>query len=114
METKDDCIFCQIVSKKLPSNIVFENERIIAFKDINPSAPIHILVIPKEHISSLAEAKDNHKELLGEMQLALRNLTKKLKMGETFKIINNGRKIGQVFHLHYHLLGGLEKLSGDV
>ena len=110
---KSNCVFCKIIAGELPAKIVYENEKIIAFKDANPSAPIHILVVPKKHISSLALAKNEDAELLGEIQLVLRSLAKKFKMGEKFKVINNGREIGEVSHLHYHLLGGFKKpLSG--
>lgn len=109
-----NCIFCKIIAGELPAEIVYEDEKLLAFKDANPSAPIHILVVPKKHILSLAKTRDKDKELLGEMQLALRNLIKKFKIGETFKIINNGREIGDVSHLHYHLLGGFKESPSGV
>jgi histidine triad (HIT) family protein len=107
MNEKKDCIFCQIISRKLPAEIVFESEKIIAFKDINPSAPVHILVVPKKHIKNLSEVKEEDKEILGEIQLVLSNLAKKFKIEDAFKVsVNNGKEADQViFHLHYHLMG---------
>lgn len=103
------CIFCQIVKKEIPAQIVYEDEEILAFKDIHPKAKIHLLIIPKEHCPSLNEAKN--KEILGKLLWQARILAEKFSLDKTgYKIIiNTGRDAGQVvFHLHLHLLGGEE------
>ncbi len=107
-----DCIFCQIVKKEIPSQIVYEDEEILAFKDIQPKAKVHLLIIPKEHISSLNEAKSE--EILGKLLFQVKILAKKFEVDKTgYKvIINTGKDAGQVVpHLHLHLLGG-EELKG--
>ena len=106
------CIFCQIVEEKIPSTKVFEDEKILAFKDIHPMAPVHVLIIPKEHFSSLVDAKNEHEQLLGKLLLKARDIAQSLGVDESgYKIIiNNGAGSGQiVFHLHLHLIGGWEK-----
>ena len=103
------CIFCQIIKKELPAQIVFENEEIMAFKDIHPKAKTHLLIIPKEHISSLNETKDE--KILGNLLWQVKNLAEKLSLDKAgYKIIiNTGAGAGQVvFHLHLHLLSGEE------
>ncbi|MBI3981219.1 histidine triad nucleotide-binding protein [Candidatus Microgenomates bacterium] len=104
-----DCIFCKIIKGELPSTKVFEDENIVAFKDINPMAPVHVLIVPKIHFSSLTEAEDDHQVLLGKLLLIARDLAKKLEISKKgYKVvINNGPDSGQiVYHLHLHLLGG--------
>lgn len=103
------CIFCQIVKKEIPSQIVYEDEEILAFKDIHPKAKVHLLIISKEHLSSLNEVKN--KEILGKLLWQARILAKKFEIDSTgFKIIiNTGKNGGQIVpHLHFHLLGGEE------
>ena len=101
-----DCIFCKIVKKELPTKIIFENEDFIAFNDIKPVSPTHILVIPKVHIKNLWEAND--KELLGKLLLAAKEIAKQENLNEGFRtVINTGDNGGQtVYHLHLHVLGG--------
>jgi len=104
-----DCIFCKIVSGDIPSNKIYEDDKILAFRDLNPEAPEHVLVIPKEHIASLNEANETHLELLGYIQLKLSEIAKKLGISDSgYRIVaNTGDEGGQtVHHLHYHLLGG--------
>lgn len=104
-----DCIFCKIIKKELSSEIVFENERIIAFKDINPKAEIHLLIVSKKHINNVNEATEEDKKLLGEMILTAKEIANKLNIVEKgYKlVINVGRGAGQlVDHLHVHLLSG--------
>ncbi len=104
-----DCIFCKIVMKEIPANVVYEDELILAFHDIKPSAPSHVLVIPKEHIPSMVQVEDGHKELIGHIHLAMQNIAEKLGIQESgYRIVNNcGEQGGQtVHHLHFHLLGG--------
>ncbi|MBI4248000.1 MAG: histidine triad nucleotide-binding protein [Elusimicrobia bacterium] len=103
-----NCMFCLIVSKEIKSDIVFENEHVSAFKDINPQAPVHILIVSKKHLKSLAETGPEDVPLLGEMQRAAVELAARYKLDDGFRlVVNNGREAGQsVDHLHYHLLGG--------
>jgi len=108
-----DCIFCKIVEGSIPANKVFENEEVLAFHDINPAAPVHVVVIPKKHIASLNEAEDDDWATMGEIQRAARKVAEELDIADTgYRIVNNCGKNGgqEVFHIHYHLLGGA-KLS---
>jgi len=108
-----NCLFCKIVNKEIPSKIVFENERILAFRDVNPQAPVHILIIPKKHISGLNEITPEDNNLLGEIQNVARELAQKENINhDGYRlVVNCGPAAGQaVAHLHYHLLGG-RKLS---
>jgi histidine triad (HIT) family protein len=103
------CLFCKIVEKKIPSKIVYEDERVLAFEDINPQAPIHILVIPKKHISTSLEIKSDDNELVGYMFQAANKIAKERNIAERgFRLVMNcNRESGQtVFHIHLHLLGG--------
>lgn len=103
-----DCIFCKIVSGEVPSKKVYEDENVFAFNDTNPTAPIHVLIVPKKHIEKLSEVKTTDKALLGEVQIIAVNIAKKLGIKKAFRLITfNGEGAGQtVFHLHYHLQGG--------
>ena len=105
------CIFCQIVSKEIPAVIIFEDEEIVAFKDIHPAAPVHLLIIPKKHLSSLAQSTVEDQELLGKLLGRVKILAEEQGIAQTgYKVvINTGKNGGQlVEHLHLHLLGGLE------
>lgn len=104
--TLQDCIFCKIVNKELPTKILFENEECIAFNDIKPASPTHILVIPKKHYKSLFELDD--KELLGKLLLTAKDVAKQAGLNEGFRtVINTGDNGGQtVYHIHLHVLGG--------
>jgi len=101
----DGCVFCKIINREIDSEIIFENDNIIAIKDINPKAPIHLLIIPKKHIKSVKELQDNDKELMGELILAAKNIGKEKNL-EGYKLVFNvGRKAGQIIdHIHMHLL----------
>lgn len=100
-----DCIFCKIANKEIPSNLVFENENIVAFNDINPCAPVHILVIPKKHVESLNELED--KNLMAELLSGVKEVTKKLNIKDFRTVINTGKGAGQeVFHIHLHIISG--------
>ncbi|KAF7599836.1 MAG: histidine triad nucleotide-binding protein [Candidatus Dactylopiibacterium carminicum] len=103
-----DCIFCRIARGDLPSNKVYEDEEFLAFKDIHPQAPVHILIIPKKHISTLAEASAEDVPLLGRMLELAPRIAREHGAEEGFRtIINTGRHGGQeVYHLHLHILGG--------
>jgi histidine triad (HIT) family protein len=104
-----DCLFCRIVRRELPAKILFENERLLAFEDIRPKAPVHVLVIPKDHFASLNEAPDGAEALLGEILLRARELARQKGVGESgYRVVlNTARDSGQeVFHIHFHILGG--------
>ena len=105
----NDCIFCKIIAGEIPSKKVYEDELVYAFHDIAPAAPVHVLIVPKEHICCLKEAKPEHEALLGHILLVAQKLAKDLGVSEDgYRIVNNcGEKAGQtVFHLHFHLLAG--------
>jgi len=104
-----DCLFCQIIKGKLPGKFVYRDTKIVAFYDINPKAPVHVLVLPVKHIKSLQDIKGEDGELMGRLLLAVNKIAKKLGIAQDgYKVIvNNGQASGQlVFHLHVHLLGG--------
>lgn len=104
-----DCIFCKIVNGDIPSQKVYEDELIYAFRDINPVAPVHILIIPKEHICCANELNDSHKELIGHIILTASKIAKAEGISEDgYRLVNNcGENAGQtVFHIHFHLLAG--------
>ncbi|MCX6568444.1 MAG: histidine triad nucleotide-binding protein [Candidatus Aminicenantes bacterium] len=104
-----DCLFCRIARKELPAKILFENERILAFEDVRPKAPVHVLVIPKDHFASLNDAPDGAADLLGEILLRAREIARERGIGESgYRIVlNTARDSGQeVFHIHFHILGG--------
>lgn len=101
-------IFGKIVSGELKADKVFENERILAFKDINPAAPIHILIIPKKEISNLQSVRGEDLALIGEIITVAQELAKKFKITDGYRLlVNNGPEAGQTIdHLHFHLIGG--------
>lgn len=106
---KDDCIFCKIAGGEIPSTFVYENETCVAFYDLSPQAPTHILVIPREHIDSLNKAADNHEGMLGHLLFSAANIARDLGFAENGYrvVINTNGDGGQtVFHLHVHLLAG--------
>lgn len=102
------CIFCDIVSGNAQAKIVYSDEKVVAFKDLNPQAPTHILIVPRKHIASLSASEKKDIELLGHIQYVAALIAKELKIEDGFRVVvNNGRKAGQsVDHLHYHLLAG--------
>ena len=104
-----DCIFCQIANKKTPSKLLYDDEHIVAFHDLYPKAPTHILIIPKKHLHSLNEAALIDQQLLGHMMLSAQKLAKALGHDQAgFRLVmNTGPEGGQtVFHIHLHLLAG--------
>jgi histidine triad (HIT) family protein len=105
----DDCIFCDIIAGKIPANKVYEDDLMIAFKDINPQAPVHLLIVPKEHVATFSEIKERHADLLGKLLLRVVRLAEEQGIADKGYrlVINCNRLAGQeVFHLHVHLLGG--------
>jgi histidine triad (HIT) family protein len=104
-----NCLFCKIVERKIPAKLVHSDETSIAFEDINPQAPTHILVVPKKHIKDIQSMNTEDRELIGHLFLVARNIaeTRGLDKGGYRLVINNGRDAGQaVFHIHLHLLSG--------
>jgi len=109
--TVADCIFCKIVKGDIPSNKIYEDEELIVFNDIHPLAPVHFLIVPKEHIESLAACTPEHQPLLGKMLLLAPRLAKEQGLPGFRTMINTGREGGQeVFHIHVHVFGGGDTL----
>lgn len=106
---ENDCLFCKIIKGEIPSSKVYEDEDVLAFRDINPAAPIHILLIPKKHISSLAEVKPEDGELIAKMHQVVNRIAEQEGFMESGYrlIVNCGKDSGQeVMHLHFHILAG--------
>ena len=100
-----DCIFCKIINKEAPADIVYENEKVIAFYDIRPSAPIHILIVPKKHLKSVREIKEEDKNLMGELFLVAQKIAEEKNLKAHKLLVRTGREAGQmVDHIHMHLL----------
>jgi histidine triad (HIT) family protein len=111
-----DCIFCKIARKEIPSDSVFEDDLIFAFRDRAPIAPVHILIIPKEHIESIADLKDGHEALAGRMVMAAKKLAEQMQIAQDgYKLLFRVGKHGgqEVPHIHLHLIGGA-KLSENI
>jgi histidine triad (HIT) family protein len=117
----ENCIFCKIIAKQIPSDAIYEDEDLLAFKDIHPAAPVHFLIIPKLHMASLADAQPEHAELLGRMLELAPKLAQQQGCGVTKNVdgsltggyktlINTGPDGGQeVYHLHMHVMGGVKR-----
>ena len=107
----EDCLFCKIIKGDIPSTKVYEDEFVYAFKDINPEAPVHILVVPKKHIKSINEIEEIDENLIGKIFLAIKKIAKEQGIAEKgYRVVSNcGKDAGQtVMHLHFHILGGKE------
>ncbi len=105
----EECLFCNIVSRSVPSRPVFEDDEVMAFHDIHPKAPVHVLIVPKKHISSMNDLSDADQMIAGKLLLTARTLAQTLGVADAgYKlVINTGKDGGQlVGHLHIHLLGG--------
>ena len=104
----NSCIFCRIASKEVAAGIVYEDAEIVAFRDLSPQAPTHVLVVPKRHIETLDDLVDGDAGLLGGMMLAAKKVAAAAKLGAGYRVVANcGREAGQsVFHIHLHVLGG--------
>ncbi len=103
------CLFCDIASKTIPAEIIYEDDASIVFKDISPKAPTHVLVIPKSHLASLSATSEEHIQLLGHLQRVCAHVAELLELNKSgYRVVTNiGNDGGQtVEHLHYHLLGG--------
>lgn len=106
-----DCLFCKICAGEIPADIIFENEAIVAFRDINPQAPTHVLIVPREHVATINALQDAHDSLVGKLFLAARDIAKAEGISEPgYRVaMNCNAAAGQtVFHIHLHLLGGRE------
>jgi histidine triad (HIT) family protein len=104
-----DCIFCKIIAGEIPSNILYQDELVTAFRDINPRAPVHILIVPNQHYDSMADMGDEEAQILGRVVAVTNQLARQEGLGESgYRFITNvGPDAGQiVFHVHFHLLGG--------
>jgi histidine triad (HIT) family protein len=103
-----DCLFCRIIRGEIPARKVYEDEHTLAFEDINPQAPTHVLVVPKKHIAGLKEAKPEDAELIGRLHLIAAQIGRQRGIEDGYRsVLNVGPRSGQsVFHLHVHLLGG--------
>ncbi len=106
---KEECIFCKIIKKQIPCDMVYEDDKVIAFNDISPEAPVHVIIIPRQHINNVNSLKQEEAELIGHIFMAAKKIVKTLGIDETgYRIVSNsGKQGGQtVKHLHFHLLGG--------
>ena len=103
-----ETIFARIISREIPADIVYEDDKCLAFRDVNPQAPVHILVIPKQPIARLIDAVDDDQSLLGHLLLSANKIALEQGIEEAFRlVVNNGADVGQsVFHLHLHILAG--------
>jgi len=109
MSLDPNCIFCKIIEKKIPAKILHEDDRSLAFEDLNPQAPTHILIVPKHHIPDIHSITQTDRELIGHLFFVAQTLGEKLGLNKSGyrMVINNGRAAGQtVFHIHLHLLSG--------
>lgn len=102
-----ECIFCMIANKEIPSNIVYEDDKIVCFHDLEPQAPVHVLIIPKKHISSMDDINEEDQALLGHIMLKVKDIAKELELENGYRLVNNCGEDGfqTVKHLHFHLLG---------
>lgn len=105
-----DCVFCKIISGDIPSSKVYEDEWVVAFKDLEPQAPVHVLIVPKEHIASAAEITAENSFLIAKVFEAAAKISKEMDLKDGFRIVNNcGEKAGQsVMHIHFHMMAGRE------
>jgi histidine triad (HIT) family protein len=102
-----DCIFCKIISREIPSNIIFEDEKVVAFKDVNPQAPVHVVIIPRVHIGTLNDVKDY--SVYADLFKAIQYIAAEMKIDRNgYRVIANCNRdaLQSVFHIHFHLLGG--------
>lgn len=108
-EIMENCIFCKIVKGEIPSQKVYEDEKVLAFKDISPEAPVHVIVIPKNHIASVNELTEENSDIISHIFMTVKDIAQKLDLADKgFRVVTNcGKDGGQtVGHIHFHLLGG--------
>lgn len=103
-----DCLFCRIIAKEVPAKIIHEDDRAVAFEDVNPQAPTHVLVVPRQHLAGLGDATTEDAALLGHLFLVAAEIARQRHLEAGYRtVINTGRGAGQsIFHVHLHLLGG--------
>ena len=108
-----DCIFCKIVAGQIPSRKVYEDDDMLAFHDINPMAPVHFMIIPKQHVDSLAKCGDEHAAVLGRILAMAGRLAASVGLDDGFRTIINTGRVGRqdVYHLHVHIIGGPNPLG---
>lgn len=101
-----DCLFCKMVNRQITPDIVFENDDVLAFKDINPQAPVHVLVIPKKHVDTIHDL--DNRDLAGELLLSARRVAEQLGLSKGYRVAINCKEEGgqEIYHLHLHILGG--------
>ena len=103
------CVFCKIINRELPAKVVYEDEKVMAFHDINPQAPVHILIVPKEHIPTVNDLEEKHAEVVGHVFLVAKKIAQDMGFAEKgYRILINCNKDGgqEIYHIHFHLLGG--------
>lgn len=107
-----DCLFCKIISKEIPSTLIYEDDKVVAFNDISPQAPIHILIVPKEHIESNDDITESNSNIVGHVFLVAKNLAKELGLDKGYRVVNNCKDEGgqSVNHIHFHLLAGRQMM----
>ena len=105
-----DCVFCGIVQGEIPSKKVYEDDRILCFHDLEPKAPVHVLIIPKKHIASLDQVKEEDRDLLGYIMVKVKDIAEALGLENGYRLVNNCGEDGfqTVQHLHFHLLGSVK------
>ena len=110
-----DCIFCKIILGEIPSQKVYEDELVYAFNDINPMAPVHILVVPKQHIPTLLDVNSSNSNLVAHIYEVITKIAKEFNLEDGFRVVSNCNENGcqTVFHIHFHILGG-QKLSDQM
>ncbi|MFZ5595947.1 MAG: histidine triad nucleotide-binding protein [Bacillota bacterium] len=103
-----DCIFCKIVSKEIPADIVYENDAVVVFRDIKPAAPVHLLLIPKKHIPTVLDLEEDNADIMRDIHLAAVKVAREMGLEKGFRLVCNcNRDAGQlVFHIHYHMMAG--------
>jgi histidine triad (HIT) family protein len=105
----EDCLFCKIISKQIKSEFVYEDDDLICIKDIHPQAPVHLLIIPKKHISTILDVSEDDEQLIGKMARTASKISKQFNINESgFRLIFNCNKNGgqTIYHIHLHLMGG--------
>ncbi|MCK5097120.1 MAG: histidine triad nucleotide-binding protein [Desulfobacteraceae bacterium] len=110
--TNSDCLFCKIVNKEIPSEFLFEDDSFIVFRDINPQAPVHLLIVPKKHIRSINDLQPEDNEIISEIIIVAKNMAKEQGINKSgYKLVFNVEKGGgqEIFHIHLHLIGGWKK-----
>ena len=111
----DNCLFCKIIAGEIPSTKVYEDEYVYAFNDINPQAPVHVLIVPKTHIDSAKDFDEENSEIASHIFLAASKIAKQLNLNDGFRIVTNSGEFGcqTVHHIHFHLLSG-RQLSAEM